>query len=39
MLFSEPPQAFRLRTENTAVVINAVIGFIGFPFLGWQKAV
>ena len=31
MLFSEPPQAFRLKAENTAAVINAVIGFIGFP--------
>ena len=31
MLFSEPPQAFRLKAENTATGINAVIGFIGFP--------
>ena len=37
MLFSEPPQAFRLRTENTAAVITAVIGFIGFPFLAGKR--
>ncbi|KJJ22852.1 hypothetical protein HMPREF3156_00141 [Neisseria sp. HMSC06F02] len=39
MLFSEPPQAFRLSTENTEAVINVVIGFIDFPFLGCQKVV
>ena len=37
MLFSEPPQAFRLKAENKAAVINAVIGFIGFPSWAGKK--